>query len=88
MNTEKEVSTNTDSLIFGYWEDETETFVPLTDEEDVKEFLGRNDWKEKLIDAIEMTVQSISEEVSRDLTEIWERQEKIEKRIENIENSM
>lgn len=76
METLKKIDTQTNHLIFGYMDGED--FIELEDEDFIKEFLKRKDWKEKLIDSINMLIADIKDNVGGDLKDIWERLDKLQ----------
>ena len=69
---------HTDDLDFGYWDDESETFVGLEkDPVAVQEHLGLSN---EALSVITMFVADVRELVSTDLAEIWKRLDYIEEK--------
>ena len=76
MRTEVTVVTETDRLVFGYWDVEADMFVELSDSNNVKEIA---DAAEKLgctpllVDALVLLTDGIAEAVGQDLKDIWKK---------------
>ena len=65
-----------DKLAFGYWDDEGGDFV--TDADEVKAYLGLSD---RAYDSIQMFVGDIKEYVGKDLKDIWEWLELLDREV-------
>ncbi len=75
MRVIKKVHADVDSLQFGYWDMETEKFVPINAERQ-GELMGAASalgCTEGLLDALAMFAANISEMVGDDLRSIWRR---------------
>jgi hypothetical protein len=81
MKSEVKITSEVDSVHFGWWDDKNEAFISLGDEDAVRDFLKRSDYRTRLIDAINMLAADISEKVGDDLKDIWKRQDDIERRL-------
>ena len=80
MKTKTRVAADIDSLEFGYWDPETEDFIPVdvTNVDQLKQAAAALECSERLIDTIGTLTASISELISSDLKDIWERLDRIE----------
>ena len=66
-----------DDLDFGYWDDESETFVSLgTESAAVQKHLKLSD---EMLSSLIMFVADIQELIGSDIVEIWERLDYVEK---------
>jgi hypothetical protein len=81
MKSEVNITSEVDSVQFGWWDDKNEDFIPLNDEDAVRDFLKHSDYRSRLIDAINMLAADIAEKVGEDLKDIWKRQDDIERRL-------
>lgn len=81
MKSEVKINAEIDSLTFRWWDDTAEDFIPLNDDEAIKAFLKRRDYRAKLIDAINMLAGDISEKVGEDLKDVWKRLDDIDRRL-------
>ena len=77
MKTVRTVKTvaGTDSLVFGYWDNDTEEFVSLTgmSHGEAQAAAIKLECSELLLDALVMFAASISEVVGTDLKDIWKK---------------
>lgn len=73
MKTETRVRANVDTLQFGYWDMETEEFVPIDAEktESLKKAALALGCSEQLLDALAMFACSIAASVGDDLRDVW-----------------
>ena len=62
----------------GWWDDGGDTFHPLQSDEAIAEFIKRDDFREKLIDGVDMYLQCLVGTILEDLKDIWERLDRIE----------
>ena len=67
-----------DDLDFGYWDDESETFVGL--EKDAPAVQNRFELSDKALESIIMFVADIKELIGGDLAEIWRRLDYVEEK--------
>lgn len=77
------ITTQTKETEFGYLDAETESFVPIkagASEEELAEFAEWLKASPRLIEAIAMTLEDFKTNVSSDLSDIWERLDRIEKK--------
>ena len=72
----EKIVANLDGLEFGYWDDEASDFV--TDAAEVKAYLGLSD---RAYDSISMFVADIKEMVGKDLKDIWEWLELLDRKV-------
>ena len=80
MDTERieRVICKMDKLDFGYWDDESETFISLENDSDaVKEYLGLDD---RFMSSLIMFVADIKELIGGDLEDIWMRLDDVERK--------
>ena len=76
METKSIIRTQSDDIVFGYWDKDNEEFIELnqmlTDEKtaEVAEILGCSPI---LVDALIMLSDSIAEAVGQDLKDIWKK---------------
>lgn len=78
------MTTQTQETIFGYWDTETEDFVPIeaeASEEELAEFAEWLKTSPRLLEAIVMTIDNFKTNVSGDLLDIWERLDRLEKKV-------
>lgn len=73
METVTRVLTSTDNISFGYWNNDTDEFVPLstlsdTEEKEIAELFGCTPL---LVDALIMLTADIKENIGADLIDIW-----------------
>lgn len=80
MITKKTIEANVDMLRFGYWDDESDTFIALDhcDKDKAMEILGINP---VLLRAFNMFASEIVDLMGRDLRDIWKRLDKMEHKI-------
>ena len=65
-----------DSLEFGYWDSDAEDFI--TDADEVKAYLGLSD---RAYDSISMFIDDIKEKLGKDLQDIWELLEMLDRKV-------
>ena len=80
MRTRTTVTTETESLQFGYWDPETEEFIPIdvgkqADIDLAAEALGCS---KVLVETLGVLVESATELIAQDLSDIWKRLDKLE----------
>ena len=73
-----------DDLVFGWYEPETEEFHIIEDVEDeeTQDLIKRDDFRERLLEALEMYNESVREVFGEDLRSIWKRLDRIEEKLE------
>ena len=75
MKTQEEIVTRTENVSFGWFDNEE--FIEL-DEESKAELTKREDFKERIIEAIEFCFYDLRDAVIEDLNDIWKRLDQIE----------
>jgi len=75
MRMQTKVVADIDSLQFGYWDMETEEFIPINAEyaDELKKAAAKLGCTEELLDALTIFAASIVEVVGSDLRSIWTR---------------
>lgn len=75
MKTERIVQAHVDNVQFGYWNTETNTFVPVnvTRQDDVDIAAETLECSKLLIDTLGILTMSITDRVGKDLKDIWRR---------------
>lgn len=76
MKTTTRVTCDIDGLTLGWWNEEKEKFILIKSQSDVKGAALVLDCSEKMIDTLDMLVESIKESVGGDLRDIWKRLDK------------
>lgn len=67
-----------DKLDFGYWDDESETFISLdADHEAVQKYFGLDD---RFMSALIMFIAYMKDLIGGDFEDIWDRLEDVEKK--------
>ncbi len=79
MKTETRVWANVDKLQFGYWDIETEEFVPIDAEKtkSLKDAALALECSEQLLDALAMFASFIAQMVGDDLRDVWSAVERV-----------
>ena len=90
MNTKSEITSNVEDTRFSWWDEETETAHSLVTEGDFQKMLeagekAGKDWRFILVDATNSAFIELSCAADRDLKQIWERLDKLERRLESID---
>lgn len=67
------VTCDIDDLVFGWWDEEREQFVPIKSQDDVEAAIVALGCSEKMLDALSLLVDSIKDFVGNDLRGIWAR---------------
>ena len=80
MRTRTPVATETESLQFGYWDQEAEEFIPIDvgKQADIDLAAKTLDCSKALIETLGVLVESATELIVRDLSDIWKRLDKLE----------
>lgn len=83
MKTKKEIVCEVDDLTFGWFDPETEEFHILEDIDDEKaqDLIKRDDFRERLIEALGVYNIAIVDMVGTELKSIWKRLDQIEERL-------
>jgi len=86
MKTKKKIIKVIDDIEFGFWDDKDGVFITFGNmkNEEIKKLIKSNNFRKKLLDSIDTLKFSIKDCIGRDLKDIWERLDKLEKRIEEI----
>jgi hypothetical protein len=83
MRTEIRTSTETEKIMFGYWDDDVKEFYELRDsisDEEMAKAAEKLGCSPVLINALIMLTDNIVVNVGKDLKDIWKRLDKIEGR--------
>lgn len=73
MKTKQVIESNTDNLLFGYWDEENQEFIALecVDSEKIKKAAELFECSPLLVDTLIYLTESIAELVGKDLKDIW-----------------
>ena len=71
-HTHTEIYSETQKVVFGYWDIEGEEFVPLLGN-NIPEMAQKLHCSPELLDALEMFTANIRDAINADLTDIWRR---------------
>jgi len=78
MKTVTKVETSTSKIEFGYWNIDTEEFIPVTPSTDMEAVAKLLDCSPLLAYALVILTESITESVGADLLSLWKRLDRIE----------
>lgn len=69
----KRILANVQDVQFGYWDNEAEEFIPITDDTVMGDAASRLKCSPELIEAILFLVEHLTSSIHADLTDIWKR---------------
>ncbi len=79
MNTNNTVETNTETSKFGYYDLEKEEFYPIETDDDIKKYAKKLKNEKFLMEFLMRLHDDLKECICADLTEIWQRLDRLEK---------
>lgn len=81
MKTIARITANIDHLQFGYWDMDTEEFVPVDAQhvDELQQAVSKLGTTEELLDALAIFAANISGSIGEDLRDIWKRLDDIER---------
>ncbi len=81
MKTATKITANIDELQFGYWDMDTERFVPVDAQyvDKLQKAVTKLGVPEELIDALALFAANITSAVRDDLEDIWKRLDRVER---------
>jgi hypothetical protein len=85
VKTEQKVVAELGDLQFGYFDPELGDWVALDDEEGRQKLLQREDAMDCIIRAVQDLVNDVRELGGQDLSDIWKRIDRLEARLEQLE---
>ena len=80
MKTVERINCETENIRFGYFDEESQNWIDLDNEEKIEKFAKRKDFRTELLSIIENLTENIIEQVRSDLRDIWKRLDQLEKK--------